>query len=105
MNWFKKIVLKWVSEGDNLNSGDHKKAVDRSIQSDETADWYNEYINVEIAPAVGGRILKIKHRKTRHNNGSINTNTPDRDQLYIIPTGEDVGERVSRIINMELMKS
>ena len=31
MNWFKKIVLKWVSEGDNLNSGDHKKAADNCM--------------------------------------------------------------------------
>lgn len=56
---------------------------------------YEEVINFSLTPAVGGRIL----RSTRRNKQG------DREtQLYVIPSGEDVGERVAKILNLELIK-
>jgi hypothetical protein len=53
-------------------------------------------ITFELSTAVGGRILNVRHydeRKDRHDS-----------QTYVIPSGEDVGERVAKIINLELFK-
>ena len=53
-------------------------------------------ISFELTSAVGGRILNVRRyddRKDRHEN-----------QTYVIPTGEDVGARVAKILNLELLK-
>jgi len=53
-------------------------------------------ITFELSTAVGGKILNVRHyddRKDRH-----------ESQTYVIPNGEDVGERVAKIINLELFK-
>ena len=53
-------------------------------------------ISFELSSAVGGRILNVRRyddRKDRHDN-----------QTYVIPSGEDVGARVAKIINLELIK-
>lgn len=53
-------------------------------------------ITFELSSAVGGKILNVRHyddRKDRHDS-----------QTYVIPNGEDVGERVSKIINLEMFK-
>lgn len=53
-------------------------------------------ITFELSTAVGGKILNVRHydeRKDRH-----------ESQTYVIPSGVDVGERVAKIINLELIK-
>ena len=53
-------------------------------------------ISFELSTAVGGRILNVRRydeRKDRH-----------ESQTYVIPNGEDIGERVAKIINLELIK-
>lgn len=53
-------------------------------------------ITFELTSAVGGRILNVRRyddRKDRHDS-----------QTYVIPSGEDVGERVAKILNLELLK-
>lgn len=53
-------------------------------------------ISFELSTAIGGRILNVRRyddRKDRHDN-----------QTYVIPNGEDVGERVAKIVNIELFK-
>jgi len=53
-------------------------------------------ITFELSTAVGGKILNVRHyddRKDRHD-----------QQTYVIPNGEDVGERVAKIINLEMFK-
>ncbi len=53
-------------------------------------------ISFELTSAVGGKILNVRHyddRKDRH-----------ETQTYVIPTGEDIGERVAKIINLEMFK-
>lgn len=50
-------------------------------------------IRFELSTAIGGRILNVRRYDTktdRHNT-----------QTYVIPAGEDLGERVAKIINLE----
>jgi hypothetical protein len=53
-------------------------------------------ISFELTSAVGGRILNVRRyddRKDRHDTAT-----------YVIPSGEDVGARVAKILNLELIK-
>jgi hypothetical protein len=53
-------------------------------------------ITFELSHAVGGKILNVRHydeRKDRHDH-----------QTYVIPSGEDIGERVAKIVNLEMFK-
>lgn len=53
-------------------------------------------ISFELTSAVGGRILNVRRydeRKDRHDT-----------QTYVIPSGEDIGARVAKILNLELLK-
>lgn len=53
-------------------------------------------INFELSSAVGGRILNVRrydNKNDRHNNTT-----------YVIAAGEDVGARVAKILNLELLK-
>jgi hypothetical protein len=53
-------------------------------------------ISFELSSAVGGRILNVRRYDDRKD---LHTN-----QTYVIPNGEDVGERVAKIINLEMFK-
>lgn len=50
-------------------------------------------IRFELSSAVGGKILTVR----RHDPHRDNFN----QQTYVIPSGEDIGERVAKIINLE----
>jgi len=53
-------------------------------------------ITFELSSAVGGRILNVRrydNKTDRHDS-----------QTYVIPSGEDVGARVAKIINLEMIK-
>lgn len=53
-------------------------------------------IRFELSSAVGGKILTVRRydeRKDRHD-----------QQTYVIPSGDDLGERVAKIINLEQYK-
>jgi hypothetical protein len=53
-------------------------------------------ISFELTSAVGGRILNVRRYDPR--------NDRNDSQTYVIPSGEDVGTRVAKIINLELLK-
>ena len=64
--------------------------IDRGLAEGE------DRISFELTSAVGGRILNVRRydqRKDRH-----------EGQTYVIASGEDVGERVAKILNLELLK-
>lgn len=53
-------------------------------------------ITFELSSAIGGRILNVRRyddRKDRHDS-----------QTYVIPNGEDLGQRVAKILNLEQYK-
>jgi hypothetical protein len=53
-------------------------------------------ISFELSTAVGGRILNVRRYDTRKDQHD--------SQTYVIPNGEDVGARVAKILNLELIK-
>lgn len=53
-------------------------------------------ITFELSTAIGGRILNVRRydmQKDHHDS-----------QTYVIPNGEDIGERVAKIVNLEMFK-
>lgn len=53
-------------------------------------------ISFELTAAVGGRILNVRRYDDRKDRNDT--------QTYVIPSGEDVGARVAKILNLELLK-
>jgi hypothetical protein len=80
----------WLQEKHNMAIGMGTAMVERGRPEGEGR------ITFELSSAVGGRILNVRHydeRKDRH-----------ETQTYVIPSGQDVGERVAKIVNLELIK-
>lgn len=115
MNWFNKWFYKQAKKAwDNKDRYEMEEESKRIISAKEKrglnmaglqmgtamvergrAEGENR-INFELSSAVGGKILNVRHyddRKDRH-----------ESQTYVIPNGEDVGERVAKIINLEMFK-
>ncbi len=108
MNWFNKWLYgkvrdmwdnkekyeltsstKWLQDKHNMAIG--QAMVERGRPEGEGR------ISFELSTAVGGKILNVRHydeRKDRH-----------ESQTYVIPNGEDVGERVAKIVNLELFRN
>ena len=53
-------------------------------------------IRFEISSAVGGKIVTVRRNDPRKDHYDQTT--------YVIPTGEDLGERIAKIVNMEQYK-
>lgn len=98
------MLFKWIARGlkkasneidrEEIEITDYNRKQPQAIglDSDEGIDP----IKFELTSAVGGRILKVRRYDRRNHESDT--------QVYVIPQGEDVGERVSKIINLELLK-
>jgi len=101
MKWFDKWLYTKVRdmwENSTVWLQDkHKMAIGMGTAMVERGRAEGEgRITFELSNAVGGKILNVRHyddRKDRHD-----------QQTYVIPTGENVGERVAKIINLEMFK-
>ena len=106
MKWFDKWVYKqtkkaWENKDRYEEAEDASNKVNRMgtlgvAQIERGRAEGESRISFELSTAVGGKILNVRHyddRKDRHDS-----------QTYVIPNGEDVGERVAKIINLELFK-
>lgn len=103
MKWIKRKILNWVKEDWNRTAME-KQYFDEDApkQKRHQEIELEEYTRFELAPAVGGRILRV--RRINHNVGNTLVRADEQVQTYVIPSGEDVGERVARIVNLELLK-
>lgn len=80
----------WLQDKHNMAIGMGTTAVERGAPEGQ------DRITFELTSAVGGRILNVRRyddSKDRHNQAT-----------YVIPSGEDVGARVAKILNLELLK-
>ena len=85
---YNKKESQWLAENTKMAIG--------SAMVDRGGPEGQDRISFELTSAVGGRILNVRRydeRKDRNDN-----------QTYVIPSGEDVGARVAKIINLELIK-
>lgn len=62
-------------------------------------------ISFELTPAVGGHILTVARRNTpKPNSGLMSESSLWEKTTYVIAKGEDLGGRISKIINLEVFK-
>jgi hypothetical protein len=78
----------WLQEKHSMAIG--------AVQIDRGRAEGEDRITFELTSAVGGRILNVRRYDLRKDQHDTTT--------YVIPSGEDVGSRVSKIINLELIK-
>ena len=93
--WFnRKVREAWA----NAEEGNMPTRVSQYAQTSSVPDEYpdEETIRFELTPAVGGRILRVRRYDRRKDESN--------SQVYVIPSGEDVGERVAKILNLEMLK-
>ena len=103
MNWFKRMIVKWVREDwDNAGrvqqddcypspklSRSNSVSTGRGIDSEPT-------LNFKVYSAVGGKIVEFSRydpKSDRH----------DR-QIYIIGKDEDFGEKIAKISTLEVLR-
>jgi hypothetical protein len=86
----KQRFVEWLLKNDHEDHYAQDIAIE---QSDINLDGA---VRFDLVPATGGRILQV--RRWDHNHDNQDTTT------YVIPSGEDVGERVAKIVNLELLK-
>jgi len=90
--WFRKQMRRVLRE----EAYNQSQEVD-CYPTKAACDYFNdEPVNFELTAATGGRILTVRRNNRK-------TGDTDRD-VYLIPSGEDVGQRVAKILNLELMK-
>ena len=97
--WIARKLRDASAELDREKYGDHEAiAINKGSPNKLVAadDHDDDPIRFELTSAVGGRILRVRRYDRRNHESDA--------QVYVIPQGEDVGERVSKIINLELLK-
>ena len=100
MNWFKRMVVKWVRE-DWENARDDQPAdcypspknslsvSTRDVNSDPTLQF-------KVYNAIGGKVVEFS-RYDRKNDRSFH-------DIYIIGRDEDFGEKIAKIAMLEVLK-
>jgi hypothetical protein len=106
MNWFKRMIVKWVRDdwenasqpmpddcypSPKLSRGNTISTISgrASVDSEPTLQF-------KIYSAVGGKIVEFSRYDPR-------TDRQDR-QIYIIGKDEDFGEKISKISTLEVMR-
>ena len=98
MNWFKRMVVKWVHE--DLNGpqtiGSLSK-MSNSVRVESDCIESDPVLNFKVYSAVGGKIVEFRrYDRQRDRNDS---------QTYIITSDQDFGERIAKIATMENLKA
>ena len=100
MNWFKRMVVKWVREDwDNARQEQDCYATvspknsigigSRDVNSDPTLQF-------KVYNAIGGKVVEFSRydrKSDRHNH-----------DIYIISKNEDFGEKIAKIATLESLK-
>jgi hypothetical protein len=95
MNWLRKKVIAWVREDwDEANRFSARLRPEAVEVCDDTLD---DPIRFELVGVVGGHLLKVRHSyNSKHDRTDSTT--------YIINSGDNIGDKVAKIINLELIK-
>jgi len=95
MGFFRRKFMEWSKRAwEDTRSGEY--AVSSVAVKADTSVESEPQLNFKIYGAMGGHIMEFRRydRKTdRYDN-----------QLYVISTDDDMGERIARIVNMEMLK-
>jgi len=101
MNWFKRMVVKWVREDwDNARNSTQQDCYPsptlssnsingRDVNSDPTLQF-------KVYNAIGGKVVEFS-RYDRHKDRSFH-------DIYIIGKDEDFGNKIAKIAMLEVLK-
>lgn len=95
MGFFRRKFMEWAKRAWE-DSQEYSHGVSLDVKSNSHRVDSEPQLNFKIYGATGGHIMEF----TRYDR----KNDRYDSQLYIIPTDDDMGERVTRIVNMEMMK-
>jgi hypothetical protein len=100
MNWFKRMVVKWVR--DDWEAGSRQEdcfpstkmssnsiVSSREVNSDPT-------LHFKVYNAIGGKVVEFS-RYDRHKDRNYH-------DIYIIGKNEDFGEKIAKIAMLEVLK-
>lgn len=97
MNWFKKMVIRWVREDweseRKRNYAGEPIAVSDSIGEGMMGD---PVLHFKVYPAIGGRIVEFRRIDRKHGNHETTA--------YVITEDQNFGERIAKISTIENLK-
>ena len=100
MNWFKRMVIRWVREDwdeSNRLSGREKYSNEIAVSGDIENLSGDPVLNFKVYSAIGGRIVEFR----RYDRGRGNHDST----TYIITEDQNFGERIAKIATMENLKA
>jgi hypothetical protein len=101
MNWFKRMVVKWVREDWDKASNEQdcypSPKMSRGLNTVSTRDVGSDpTLQFKIYNAIGGKVVEFSRydrQKDRHNH-----------DIYIIGKEEDFGAKIAKIAMLESLK-
>ena len=98
MNWFKRMVIRWVREDWEQSKVDKMNYPQEiACTSDSEYMMGDPVLHFKVFPAVGGRIVEF--RRIDRKNGNHDTTS------YIITEDQNFGERIAKISTIENLKA
>jgi hypothetical protein len=97
MNWFKKMVIRWVRE--DWESETQKSCVGENLVSSREVEAVcdsDSVLNFRVFNAVGGRVVEFRTYDRQKDRSYT--------QTYIITNEQDFGDRIAKIATMESLK-
>lgn len=91
MGFFRRKFMEW-----SKRAWDESRSVDVVSRSDIHEVESIPQLNFKIYGALGGHIMEFRRYNQKNDHWD--------NQLYVISTDDDIGERVARIVNMEILK-
>lgn len=107
MKWLKKKFKQWSIEAWNSAQVEHNSVEPMSTLSsgsyhyNSTKTIESSSLNFALYPAIGGHVLEMTINE--YNPNQLQVNYP-RKVLHIIPSGEDLGNSLGKIITLEMLK-
>lgn len=96
--YIKRKVISWVREDwESAKVLSRSSVVERDSISVDHDAMMEDPIRFELQGVVGGHLLRVRQPYDRKTD-----KTPS--STYIINSGDDIGARVTKIINLELLK-
>jgi len=101
MNWFKRMVVKWVREDwDNARQEQDcfpSPKLSRGMNTVSTRDVNSDpTLQFKVYNAIGGKVVEFS-RYDRHKDRSFH-------DIYIISKDEDFGAKIAKIAMLEVLK-
>ena len=104
MNWFKRMVIKWVKEdwdnAGNITSMEANSLVKSrrglSVQSNSDSIDGHAGLNITVMSAIGGKIITFRHYDRRKDDTNY--------RHYVIPDELDFERELGKMITMESIR-